>query len=48
MHAAGLAVLTTGLALDHALALDRVGVDFIEADDAGLLSEAVGRSPSVR
>src|SRR5262249_41363410 len=44
MQDAGLAVLTTALSLDHALALDAMGVDFLEADDAGLLQEAVARS----
>jgi glycerophosphoryl diester phosphodiesterase len=48
MHAAGLAVLTTMLSVGHALELDRMGVDFIEADDAGLLREAVERSLSAR
>jgi len=43
MQDAGLAVLTTALSLDHALELDRMGVDFIEADDAGLLQQAVAR-----
>ena len=44
MHEAGLAVLTTALSLDHAAALDAMGVDFIEADDAELLREAVAKS----
>jgi glycerophosphoryl diester phosphodiesterase len=44
MHEAGLAVLTTALSIDHAAALDAMGVDFIEADDAELLREAVAKS----
>ena len=48
MQDAGLAVLTTALSLDHALDLDRMGVDFIEADDAGLLQEAVARIRAAR
>jgi glycerophosphoryl diester phosphodiesterase len=46
LHGAGLSVLTTVLSLDHALPLDEMGVDFIEADDAGLLQKAVARSQS--
>jgi glycerophosphoryl diester phosphodiesterase len=45
---AGLAVLTPVLSLEHALELDRMGVDFIEADDAGLLQEAVARSQAAK
>jgi glycerophosphoryl diester phosphodiesterase len=44
MHQAGLAVLTTVLSLEHAAELDAMGVDFIEADDAGLLQSAVALS----
>jgi glycerophosphoryl diester phosphodiesterase len=46
LHGAGCAVLTTVLSLDHAALLNEMGVDFIEADDAGLLHKAVARSQS--
>ena len=46
LHGGDVAVLTTALSLDHAAKLDEMGVDFIEADDAGLLQQAVARIQS--
>ena len=43
LHGGGVAVLTTALSIDHAFELHDMGVDFIEADDAGLLQQAVAR-----
>jgi NAD(P)H-dependent flavin oxidoreductase YrpB (nitropropane dioxygenase family) len=41
LHEAGIAVLTTVHSLEDARAFHAMGVDFIEADDAGMLAMSV-------